>query len=85
MDLNCDSLSVGCKKSDCSFSDCDSDYDLNPLVDEVHDRQKIEDQPALHEKYSDDCSFECTSVSFDWEHSSEQSYGIQGLVFVDIY
>ena len=68
MDLNCDSLSICCEKSDCSSSIYDSDYGLDPSVGEVHDRPNFEDQPELHEKYFDDYSSVFTKISFDWEY-----------------
>jgi hypothetical protein len=82
VDLSCDSLSVCCKKSDDSFLDCDNDYDFNPLVGEVPDRQNFDDQPALHGKFFDDCSSIFTSASYVWEYSSKQSCGMQEPVYI---
>jgi hypothetical protein len=80
VDLNCDSLSLCCKGSSYSSSDCDSDYDLNSLVGEVHDRPDVDNQPAFHEKKFGDYSSIFTSASFGWEYSSKQNDGMQGLV-----
>lgn len=83
--LNCDSLSLCCKRPGFSSSDCGSDYDLDPLVGEVHDRLHFEDQPALHERYFVDYSYVFTSVSCDWEYSSKQNDSMQEPIFADGY
>ena len=54
---------------------------LSVEVGEVPDRQNFQDQPALHENISDDCSSMFISVSYEWEYSFEQKCGMQEPVF----
>ena len=54
---------------------------LSVEVGEVPDRQNFQDQPALHENFSDDCSSMFISVSYKWEYSFEQKCGMQEPVF----